>query len=197
MIIPKNTISFIQNKINDSDLCFVLSKDYGASQPKHRENIRKHLEEDFSSHFSREQLAVLPDLNQIPTASDGYFSISHNQQIGGFSYSKHQHGFDVETINRISNSIIQRTSSEPERASAPNTKFLWVAKESALKALSSRDRNLNSKFLITDLICYDWQSYTNTDICSFKIKSDKPLKQNLNLGFIFLSEDMLFSIYFK
>ena len=197
MIINKNTVSFIQNKIKDTDLRFILSKNFSSSQIKHRENIRNHLEEEFSSHFSREQLATLPDLNQIPIASSGFFSISHNQQIGGFSYSNLEHGFDVEVINRISNPIIQRTSSEPERASAPNVKFLWVAKESALKALPNRDRNSVSKFLITDLVCYDWQSYSNTDVCSFKIKSDKPIEQNLNLGFIFLSEDMLFSIYFK
>ncbi len=197
MIISQDIVSFIKNKVNDASIQFVLSKNYGSKEPKCRESIREYLGEEFTAHFSREQLATLPDLNQIPTASNGYFSISHNQQIGGFSYSKFQHGFDVESLKRISNAILQRTSGETERASAPNIKFLWVAKEAAFKALSSRSRNQVSKFVLTDLVTFDWQAYANTDICTFKIKSEKPIQQDINLGFIFLSEDMLFSIYFR
>ncbi len=196
MQIQTNTISFIKNKINDASLQVILSKNFSAKEKNHRQSIREYLAEEFSAHFSREQLSKLPDLNQIPVASNGYFSISHNQQIGGFSYSKFPHGFDVEVVSRISTAIIQRTSSESERASAPNTKFLWVAKEAAFKALSNPDRK-DSKILLTDLVTCAWQPNSNTDICSFKIKSEKLIEHELNLGFIFLNEDMLFSLFFK
>ena len=197
MQIAAKTFSFIEKTINDSDLKFVLSKNYSAKQTQHRQTIRNLLAEEFTAHFSREQLANLSDLNIIPAASEGYFSITHNQQLGGFSYSKLAHGFDAESIARISKPVIDRTSSEPERASAPNVKFLWVAKEAAFKALNVRGENNANSLVVTDLICKDWKSYPDTAVCSYRITSEKNLEQSLNLGFAFLEEDVLFAIYFK
>lgn len=197
MQIAAKTFSFIEKTIKDPDLKFVISKNYSAKQPQYREAIRSLLAEEFTAHFSREQLANLSDLNVIPTASEGYFSITHNQQLGGFSYSKLPHGFDAENMARISKPVIDRTSSEPERAGAPNVKFLWVAKEAAFKALNVRSENSANSLVVTDLICKEWKSYPETAVCSFRITSEKTLEQSLNLGFVFLEEDVLFAIYFK
>ena len=197
MQLAPKTFSFIEKTIKDSDLKFVLSKNYSAKQTQHRQSIRNLLADEFTAHFSREQLANLSDLNIIPSASEGYFSITHNQQMGGFSYSKFPHGFDAESIARISKPVIDRTSSEPERASAPNVKFLWVAKEAAFKALNVRGENNANSLVVTDLICNEWKSHPETEVCSFRITSEKILEQSLNLGFVFLEEDVLFAIYFK
>ncbi len=197
MQIAAKTFLFIEKTVKDSDLKFVLSKNYSAKQPQHREAIRTLMAEEFTAHFSREQLANLSNLNIIPSASEGYFSITHNQQLGGFSYSKYPHGFDAETISRISKPVIDRTSIESERTSAPNVKFLWVAKEAAFKALNVRGENNANSLVVTDLICKEWKSYPATDVCSFRITSEKTLEQSMNLGFIFSEEDVLFAIYFK
>ena len=197
MQIKAKTFLFIEEKINDSDLKFVLSKNYSAMQSQHRQAIRNLLADDFTAHFSREQLANLANLNIIPTASEGYFSITHNQQLGGFSYSKYPHGFDAETISRISKPVIDRTSLQSERISAPDVKFLWVAKEAAFKALNVRDENNINSLVVTDLICKEWKSHPETDVCSFRITSEKTLEQSMNLGFVFSEEDVLFAIYFK
>ncbi len=197
MQIAAKTFSFIEKTIKDPDLKFVLSKNYSAKQSQHRQSIRNLLAEEFTAHFSREQLANLSDLNIIPSASEGYFSITHNQHLGGFSYSKFSHGFDAESISRISKPVIDRTSSEPERASAPNVKFLWVAKEAAFKALNVRAENNANSLVVTDLICKGWKSHPETEVCSFRITSEKTIEQSLNLGFVFSEEDVLFAIYFR
>ncbi len=197
MQIAAKTFLFIEKTVKDSDLKFVLSKNYSAKQPKFRQAIRTLLADEFTAHFSREQLANLSNLNIIPEASEGFFSITHNQQLGGFSYSKFAHGFDAENIVRISKPVIDRTSAEPERASVPNVKFLWVAKEAAFKALNVRSDNNNNSLVVTDLICKEWKSHPDTAVCSFRIASEKALEQSLNLGFVFLEEDVLFAIYFK
>lgn len=197
MQIAAKTFLFIEKTIKDSDLKFVLSKNYSAKQSQHRQAIRNLLAEEFTAHFSREQLANLADLNIIPLASEGYFSITHNQQLGGFSYSKFPHGFDAENISRILKPVIDRTSSESERASVPNVKFLWVAKEAAFKALNVRGENSANSLVVTDLICKEWKSHPETDVCSFRITSEKTLEQSLDLGFVFSEEDVLFAIYFK
>ncbi len=201
MAVSKKTITFIQNTIHDPNLKFVLSADFSAKRPFHRLAIRTHLADEFTAHFNREQLARLSDLNWVPQAADGFFSISHNQNLGGFSYSKLKHGFDAEITTRISNSVVQRTSSEPERSEVPDIKYLWVAKEAAFKALSGRNDSKGYGIMVTDLICGSWQAHsgsqTETQICSFRITSEKTLEQTTNLGFVFSEEDVLYAIYFK
>jgi 4'-phosphopantetheinyl transferase EntD len=132
-------------------------------------------------------------LNWLPQASDGFVSISHCRVFGGFAFSKFKCGFDVEEIKRISNDILKRTSDPEELSSAPKTEFLWVAKESGFKALSSESAEL----VISDLLCADWESHFENKVFSFRLKSQKTLDFGLNKGFIFSEADCLFSIYFR
>ncbi len=193
MIISESKIAFIRNEIHDQEFNFDLSKKFNSSTTYYRENIRTHLSTQYSSYFSRVQLANLSDLTLIPETSQGYFSISHCQSVGGFSYSNWVHGFDVEVLVRISNPIITRTSSEAERTNAPDIKFLWVAKEAAFKAYGRTD----SQLIMTDFICEKWQSHSETGIYSFRITSEKTLAAKINRGFVFSEEDVLLAVYFR
>ena len=63
-------ISYIQNSI-DPELRLVLNPEWNSKNPDHRLAIRRCMEEKFTSHFSREQLAWLNDLNWLPEAREG------------------------------------------------------------------------------------------------------------------------------
>ncbi len=193
MKISENTLSFIRSSIQDFEFGFDLAKSFSSAVPTYRENIRSHLLNKYSSHFNRTQLAQLSDLNIIPKASQGFFSISHCHSWGGFSYSQLPHGFDVEVIGRISTPVLNRTSGESERSAAPDIKFLWVAKEAAYKAFA----NEKSKLLMTDLICEKWKSHPETQVHSFRITSEKTLDTKLNTGFVFSEEDVHLAVYFR
>ena len=193
MLVSEKKLAFIRNQIQDLEFNFDLSKKFKSTSDYYRENIRTHLITEYSSHFNRTQLANLSDLNIIPEASVGYFSISHCQSVGGFSFSNLIHGFDAEVISRISNPIITRTSSEAERSEAADIKFLWVAKEAAFKAYG----RTHSQLILTDFICENWQSHSETGIYSFRIKSEKTLDSKINKGFLFSEEDVLLAVYFR
>ncbi len=185
-------ILFIQNSL-DPELRLILDASWASTNSDYRLKIRQCLSEKFSSVFSRAQLALLNDLNSIPAASEGCFSISHCRALGGFAYSKFKIGFDVEETKRISLDILQRTCSHEELANCPRIEFLWVAKEAAFKA---HHRPELSDLVITDLICTEWESHFENQVFCFRLKSQKTLDFSLNKGFIFSENDCLYAIYF-
>ncbi|MBC7419283.1 MAG: hypothetical protein H7328_01025 [Bdellovibrio sp.] len=188
----ENKLQLIHQLI-DPSLQIVVSDKWNSTEREYRALIRHHLGDNFAPHFTKEQWAQLYDLNALPESLKGNFSISHNQTIGGFSYSEIKHGFDVEVKSRISTAILKRTSNEIEYMNAPVPEFLWVAKESAFKALSTAGTTL----LLPDLVCLDWLSHFENQIWSFRIKSQKTLDFRLNRGFIFSENDILYSIFYQ
>ena len=192
-LIDIDKINFIRQKITDLDIRFHLSSEFGSENENYRQSIRAYIASQYSFHFSRPQLMNLADLNILPESIDGFFSISHSPKLGGFSYSNLKHGFDLEAIERISKPVIQRTCTSDEVDSAPNPKFLWVAKEAALKAVSKN----KGEFLVTDLVCENWVSHFETSVYSYRINSIKTLDLTLNKGFVFSEKDMMFAVFFK
>ncbi len=185
-------ILYVQSSVDES-FRLIVNEHWNSTQADHRIKIRNCIEEKFTSRFNRQQLAWLNDLNQLPKADDGFFSIAHCKTLGGFTYSKFPHGFDVEQTSRISNDIIRRTASATEQAAAPQLQFLWVGKEAGFKALSGTRADL----VITDLLCTEWQSHFENQVFSFRLNSLKTLDFGLNIGFIFSEADNLFCTYFK
>lgn len=185
-------ILFIQKSV-DQNFRLILDQNWNSKNAEHRKEIRECLSTEFSAHFSREQLVMLSDLNWLPQASSGYFSISHCRTLGGFAFSKFKCGFDMEESKRISLDILKRTSSSEELENVPRAEFLWGAKESGYKALSDTVSNL----VISDLHCTGWESHYENQVFSFRLKSEKALDFSLNKGFIFSEADCLFAIYFR
>ena len=188
----ESKILYIQSSI-DENFRMILDTNWRSSEPEHRQKIRQCMEEKFTQRFSRQQLAWLYDLNRLPEAEDGFFSIAHCKTLGGFTYSKLAHGFDAEEKKRISTDIIQRTATSTEQAAVPDLSWLWVAKEAGFKALSSSRADL----IITDLVCSHWQSHFENQVFSFRLNSLKTLDFSLNKGFLFSEADNLFSVFFK
>ncbi|OFZ28359.1 MAG: hypothetical protein A2622_04470 [Bdellovibrionales bacterium RIFCSPHIGHO2_01_FULL_40_29] len=186
-------VQFIQQQMNDPEFKLDLSERFSSHQKNYRLHIRNHLIEKYVAHFNPQQLASLTDLNILPLASRGYFSISHSLKLGGFSYSTLAHGFDLEDAERISMPVLERTSTADERTMAPDAKYLWVAKEAAFKSFAG----FNNSHTVADFICSEWKSHPETHVQSFRVLSKKTLEQTHNRGFVFSEKDILFGIYFK
>ncbi|MEK6629086.1 MAG: 4'-phosphopantetheinyl transferase superfamily protein [Bdellovibrionota bacterium] len=188
----ESKILFIQSSV-DTTLRLILDTNWNSKNKNYRQEIRTFLADKFSSHFSRQQLAELNDLNKRPEASDVFISVSHCGFLGGFALSQFKVGFDAEESSRISEDILKRVCAESELQECPWTEFLWVAKEAGFKALSQADTAL----VIGDLQCYDWKSYFENQVFSFRLKSKKTLDFGLNKGFIFSEEPCLYGLFFK
>lgn len=188
----ESKILFIQTSV-DQHFRLILNKKWGSENLEYRRLIRQFLSQNMSHHFSREQLVSLSDLNQRPKASDGTISISHCKSLGGFSFSKLTHGFDVEEMQRISQDILKRTCNEQELAEAPSPNYLWVAKEACFKAMSTSESNL----VMNDFHCQEWQSHFENQIYSCRMNSKKALDFGLNKIFVFSEQDFLISFFFK
>ena len=185
-------ILFIQTSV-DQSFRLILNKDWGSLNSNYRSDIRNFLAQHFSTYFSREQIMRLHDLNQRPLISEGSFSVSHCKSLGGFSYSKNSHGFDLEEKKRISMEILRRTCSPSELESAPTPEYLWVAKEACYKAISTQIDGI----AMSDLECDHWQSHSENNIYSCRMNSKKALDFGLNKNFIFSDSDYLFGFFFK
>lgn len=188
----ESKILYIQSTI-DEKFRLILDSKWSSVNTNYRQDIRACLANKFSAHFSREQLARLNDLNWLPEASDIHVSISHCKALGGFALSDFKIGFDVEESARISQDILKRTSSDGEFNECPRPEFLWVAKESGYKALSTKLSGL----VISDLICTEWHSHYENQVFSFRLKSEKTLDFGLNKGFIFSEGSCLFAVFLK
>ena len=191
-------IQYIQNDV-DENFRLILNPEWKSGVDGHRLKIRQAMEKKFTVYFTREQLALLNDLNWLPEANEGFFSISHSKSFGGFSFSTFKHGFDVEDMRRISLSTLKRTASDAEFNRCPRAEFLWVAKEAGLKAHSPHRgyERTGHEFVVTDFITSKWTSHFENQVFSFRLNSEKTLDFGLNKGFIFLEGDKLFCIYFK
>lgn len=205
-------IHYIQGQV-DSEFRMILNKNWNSEQPEHRIQIRSAMETHFTSYFSREQLALLYDLNWRPRSEKGRFSISHCKSMGGFTFSRLDHGFDVEQLKRISVDILKRTCTEKELNGCPRAEFLWVAKEAGLKAHSFFRDNIRTlpvmperhgvlgsempELVVTDFTAVEWNSHFENKIFSFRLNCKKTLDYHTNKGFIFTEGNELFCCYFR
>lgn len=191
-------ISYIQSSI-DPEFKMVLNPAWNSGVKDYRLHIRQSLAEKFTSKFTREELALLNDLNWVPEAENGFFSISHSRSLGGFTFSQYKHGFDTEDIRRISKDILRRTCFETEIQKCPRIEFLWVAKEAGVKAFSGVTgyTRPSEPLVVTNLWASDWNSHFENKVFSFRLNSSKTLDFGHNKGFIFLEGEKLFCTYFK
>ncbi|MCB0392397.1 MAG: 4-phosphopantetheinyl transferase family protein [Bdellovibrionales bacterium] len=110
----------------------------------------------------------LLDLNKIPHPQWGGLSISHCPTLGVFvsSYQYQNLGVDVEQINRIEKNLIARVCSEEEMDLAPETHFLWTAKEAAFKSFYRLDQPKT----LSEIKVFDW-SKKSENIYHFRFES--------------------------
>jgi len=183
-----------------ADLSFKieLNINWGAQSPNHRIQIREHLFEEEAEHFSSINKFNLYNLQMLPQAQDGYFSISHCQKIGGYAFAKGEVGFDIEEKIRVSEPIIIRTSTADEIKMAPQKKFLWVAKEAAFKALSAAALEMQKTLVMTQIHCHQWKMISlDSSLWSFEVQLADSLELKKNKGFVFEKNELLFGVFFR
>lgn len=184
-------ISEIKNLVGCDTLDLNIFSEFSSEQNNHRALIREHIIKNYDSSLSAQEKINIKNLDMLPQSKDLFFSISHNQNMGGYTTCSLKHGFDIEVLFRISEKIVTRVSTIAEIKNAPDYKFLWCAKEAAYKALS------NSNLIISDFEIYDWVSQNKTGLWCYRVRSDKTLELKRNIGFLFVANEQMLSIYFK
>ena len=184
-------ISEVQKLTHARVLDLNLSALFSSSTVGHRESIRRDMIRQHKNSLTIDEIEKVQNLDLIPKSEKIFFSISHHQNLGGYTASDLAHGFDIELKSRISESIVRRVSTALEVSEAPDIQFLWCAKESIFKAIS------DPQLIISDLHVGNWSSQNKTGLWSFRIESNKALELNRNIGFVFHDNDQIFSIFFK
>ncbi len=168
-----------------------LNSEFASENISHRQLIRSEIIRNHSEILTESEIQNIQNLELLPTAEKLFFSISHNQTLGGYSGSNEKHGFDIELKSRISDAIILRVSTRTEVFESPDLKFLWCAKEAAFKGLG------DNTVIISDLNICDWVSQNKTGLWSYRVSSAKTLELKRNTGFIFCDHQQIFSIFFQ
>lgn len=168
-----------------------LDSKFNSNQTQHRQLIREDILKKFQSQLNSNEISSIQNLDSFPVTEKIFFSISHNQELGGYSVCSLKHGFDIELKSRISTPIIERVSTANELSIAPDIKFIWCAKEAAFKALSA--------FVLTvsDFEVLDWRSQNETGLWAYRITSKKTLEISHNIWFVFQDKTQIYSIYFQ
>lgn len=190
MSLIKERLDQIRSQMQIDLLDLNLSPLFNSNQNNYRQLIRDEISKNHKSDLNTEEILSIQNLDTYPKTSSVFFCISHNQELGGYSVASCKHGFDIELKSRISTAIVQRVSTEAELSSAPDSKFVWCAKEAAFKALSP------TVITVADLEVVDWQSQNETGLWAYRVTSKKTLDQTYNLGFLFQDNTQIYSIYF-
>ncbi len=112
-------LSQLRRLLHEPHLYFLLDKRFGADKAHHRQRIYDE---------------VPPQVKD----RSGSFSISHARGLGGLAWvenSNAQIGFDVEVRSRVTRDLVKRVALQSEIEAVSSVDRLWVAKESAFKAL--------------------------------------------------------------
>lgn len=143
-----------------------------SAQLHHRQTLRQLLKSQLSLHGFKDTTSVL-NLEKRPTHPQLSLSLSHSLSASliGWTPLPFLIGVDIEATDRLSPAVIQRISSPAELKDAPDSRFVWCAKEAAFKALSP------SWPVISDISITSWEKRDATT-WKFRVripKSDKTI----------------------
>lgn len=122
-------------------------------------------------------------VSPLKVKGKGGISLSHSKKGGTVLVSpKHVGiGVDLEEKARLTEKVLNRVSSEAERASAPDLLFLWPAKEASFKALYPDNEDL----AFTQLTIQNWKKI-DSNIWTFESRF-----QQKTIGGFLLNDDFL------
>ena len=128
------TEQLLRAALADESLVFQKSSDWGAGQ---RHQLRLAMADHARLLAPGDTVESISNLEALPTHPRIFFSASHATGMGGFLASLNRPiGFDIETLNRVSEAIASRIASAGEHG-APSPTALWCAKEAAFKCFAN------------------------------------------------------------
>lgn len=110
-----------------------------SRQKDYRSQLRDRLANRLSQLNESPLHKSIQDLTQLPNHPGYQMSLSHSPLASGFALIKEDKirvGFDIESIDRITEPVIRRLSSKSETQQAIDWKHIFPAKEAAWKALN-------------------------------------------------------------
>jgi hypothetical protein len=126
-------------------------REWGADYPNYRRLIRASIAETFTD-WRREDLTLLKDLAQPPRPHNHSVSIAHTRDFGGWLAVPRpaRIGWDAEVKSRIHPRVIERVCQPAEIEQAPQTAYLWPAKEAFFKALEDEQPEVLHRLTVAE-----------------------------------------------
>lgn len=157
----ENILPEIREFFGLDSLKLVLRKDWGASTPDNRKNIRAFIHDNI--HACEE----IFNLSEIPSIPNGRISISHSKALGGVFWTDGDRdlGFDIELIERCKPEMMKRVSTPREMSEAPSMAALWTAKEAAFKAIPRGTQ----PYSVSQINIGGWEKTTRQDSWQWQI----------------------------
>jgi 4'-phosphopantetheinyl transferase len=160
-------LSELQEVLQDPTLFLSVHEEWGSDREDFREKIRA----------------------GIARLSLSDSSVSHTQGLGGFAgivdAENRKVGFDIEVIPRVTPQIAGRVRTTADELSlAPSPAHLWVAKESAFKAMKGPQQPK----VISQIHIVDWQK-TKSQVETFRVNGFN------SIGAVFIQSSFAFGVF--
>lgn len=131
-------LATLRTHLDDSDFFFRVDPTWSSREDGHRQLIRQEVAQAFSER-GWPLPGYLMEPGTPPVLGDPPMSLSHCPLAGGFALTSPTKltslGFDIESTERVTVSVVSRISTPEEVNLAPDPASLWVAKEATYKAL--------------------------------------------------------------
>ncbi len=145
-------VDFIKLHFKIKFLAISAESRFSSSVDQYRLHIRQDIVANYSPLLSSSEKRKILNLDALPKVENLFFSISHNKSIGGYAACDQLIGFDVEEVSRLSLENIHRVCTPDEVKVCPDFKFLWSAKESAIKLFKI-------ELVMSDIEVLSWQEH--------------------------------------
>lgn len=144
-LLIKNTWNHIQNLLGDDSIDIFISAEWGARQPGGKEKLHQNISANLTE-FT-------------------FSSISHCTDFGGYFISKlYPVGFDIEQLERTTEKVVGRISTQVELQDAPHPGCLWSAKEACFKSL----RGHHQPSVLSEITIKNWNKIVSIqDACIY------------------------------
>ena len=161
-----------------TDVQGIAQSDWGAENPLTRKSIRASIKQTLNCSEDISDLETAPQLKNWST------SVSHTKGFGGWVATQRplRIGLDFEVADRIKTSTVERIATADEIAQAPDTRFLWCAKEALYKALEA-----DQPVAVTQLTIGNWEPHG----VFWRFKGKGPIS---NHGLVAVSGTIIISI---
>jgi hypothetical protein len=177
MIITLDQVNLLKKALGISELILQVKKEWGSDVLLHGEKIKESLKETLL-HFK----------------GVGHSSISHATGAGGYAYLpelNYQIGFDVELRSRVRPALVNRIcKNKDELLAARLPENLWVAKESAFKALQGETQPK----VISEIEIDHWTMH-DQNIETFFIKNPAQYGFSVARGVVLINDDFSVGLF--
>lgn len=178
----------VRKILNAPTLQLSFLNNAGGDHPAQRLTLRRELVRMVSADSELE--AELLKIEKLPELPNGFASLSHCDEEGVVAYCETPVGVDLEEVARVQAKLALRVSKPEEIIGATNPASLWVAKESAYKALKA----FAQPPLLSQVEIGGWKKLTS-QFETFELRNAASFSNHVGHGLVYQNSIHAFGIF--